>query len=269
MGLPGVRWPDGREMAPQIDIREIFDLYAGIRPTKLYDPKLSPLKQASIDYVIVRESTEGLFSTRLRPRDLGASEVRDEMLVTRKGAERVSRAAFELARTRRKHCTLVDKANVLPSMAFFREIFYEVARNYPDVKADVVYVDASTLYMVASPHRYDVMVTENMFGDILSDLGAATIGGMGLAPSADIGDHHAVFQPSHGSAPDIAGQGIANPIATILSAGMMLEWLGDAESARRIEKAVTRVLQSDTELTPDLGGRARTEQITAAVIAGL
>lgn len=269
MGLPGVRWPDGREMAPQIDIREILDLYAGVRPIKAYHARLSPLKSAPIDYVIVRESTEGLFSSRLRPRDPKANEARDEMLITRKGAERVCRHGFELARTRRQKCTLVDKANVLPSMAFFREIFYEVSKGYPDVAADVVYVDACALYLVTTPGRYDVLVTENMFGDILSDLAAATIGGMGLAPSADIGDKHAVFQPSHGSAPDIAGKGIANPLATILSAGMMLEWLGDPLGAERIENAVAKVLRSGCELTPDLGGKARTEELTAAVVAAL
>ncbi len=268
MGLPGIRWPDGREMAPQIDIREQLDLYAGIRPIKLTNPALSPLKRARIDYVLVRESTEGLFSTRLRPRQ-AENEVRDEMLVTRKGAERVSRAALRLAQKRRKHCTLVDKANVLPSMAFFREVFQEVAREFPDVETGVVYVDACALYLVNSPERYDVLVTENMFGDILSDLAAATIGGMGVAPSADIGDRHAVFQPSHGSAPDIAGKGIANPIATILSGAMMLEWLGDVESARRLEAAVETVLLRGEALTPDLGGQGTTDSVKAAVIEAL
>lgn len=268
MGLPGVRWPDGREMAPQIDIREQLDLYAGIRPIKLSNAALGPLKSAQIDYVIVRESTEGLFSTRLRPRE-SQHEVRDEMLVTRRGAERVSRAGFKLAQKRRKRCTLVDKANVLPSMAFFREVFYEVAKEFPGVEANAVYVDACALYLVHSPHRFDVMVTENMFGDILSDLAAGTIGGMGLAPSADIGDKHAVFQPSHGSAPDIAGKGIANPIATILSGAMMLEWLGDSASAQRLEAAVASVLDRAENLTPDLGGSGSTQSVTAAVIAAV
>ncbi len=269
MGLPGVRWPDGREMAPQVDLREELDLYSGVRPIKLYHPRLSPLKSAEIDYVLVRESTEGLFASRLRPRDLTAYSARDELLVTRSGSERLFRSAFQLARQRRKHCTLVDKANILPSMAFFRQIFDEVAREFPDVQTSAVYVDACALYLVTQPHRYDVLVTENMFGDILSDLAAGTIGGMGLAPSADIGDRHAVFQPSHGSAPDIAGQGIANPLATILSAAMMLEWLGEPASAQRIESAVARVLREVDNLTPDLGGTARTEDLTRLVLAHL
>jgi 3-isopropylmalate dehydrogenase len=269
MGIPGIRWPDGREMAPQVDIREELQLYAGIRPIKLYHPRLSPLKKAEIDYVLVRESTEGLFSTRLRPRDLNADAVRDEMLVTRHGSERLFHASFQLARKRRKHVTLVDKANVLPSMAFFRQVFFEIAQQYPDVETSVVYVDACALYLVTHPHRYDVLVTENMFGDILSDLAAATIGGMGLAPSGDIGDQHAVFQPSHGSAPDIAGKGIANPLATILSGGMMCEWLGYPDANRKIEAAVSHVLCNRQNLTPDLGGTATTREITQAVLAAL
>jgi 3-isopropylmalate dehydrogenase len=269
MGLPGIRWPDGREMAPQVDIREELDLYSGVRPIKLYHPRLSPLKSAQIDYVLVRESTEGLFASRLRPRDLTADSTRDELLVTRSGSERLFRSAFQLASQRRRHCTLVDKANILPSMAFFREIFYEVAREFPDVETNAVYVDACALYLITHPHRFDVLVTENMFGDILSDLAAGTIGGMGLAPSADIGDRHAVFQPSHGSAPDIAGRGIANPVATILSAAMMLDWLGDKPSAQRIEAAVEGVLREVENLTPDLGGTATTMDLTNLVIANL
>jgi 3-isopropylmalate dehydrogenase len=164
------------------------------------------------------------------------------MLVTRAGSERLFRFSFELARHRRNKLTLVDKANVLPSMAFFREVFDEIAKEYPQVETERVYVDAMALYLVQRPQSFDVIVTENMFGDILSDLAAATVGGMGMAPSADIGDDLAVFQPAHGSAPDIAGQGKANPVATILSVAMMLEWFGDVDSlgaAGRIRRALT------------------------------
>src|SRR5205823_6632511 len=143
--------------------------------------------------------------------------------ITRRTSEKLFRAAFRLAMTRRKHVTLVDKANVLPSMAYFRAIFDEVAREYPEIATDRVYVDAAALYLVERPHSFDVLVTENMFGDILSDLAAGLVGGMGMAPSADIGDAFAVFQPAHGSAPTIAGRGIANPVATILSVAMMLD----------------------------------------------
>ncbi len=264
MGLPDVRWPNGVEMTPQIDLREKLDLYSGVRPIRLYDEAHSPLRGYSangtgrhIDFVIVRENCEGLFSERLTPRPAGRDFESDTLKITRRGAERICREAFKLARRRRKHCTLVDKANVLPSMAYFRRIFDEVARDYPDVTTDRVYVDAMALYLVQRPDSFDVMVTENMFGDILSDLGAGLIGGMGLAPSADIGDDHAVFQPSHGTAPTIAGRGIANPIATILSVAMLLEWLDHPETvrgARLIERAVENVLADPANRTADLGG---------------
>ncbi|MBC8164708.1 MAG: isocitrate/isopropylmalate dehydrogenase family protein [Bryobacteraceae bacterium] len=272
MGLPDVRWPDGREMAPQLDLREQLELFAGVRPVRVFHPSHSPLRHASIDYVLVRESTEGLFSTRLRPRDKNAMAVRDELLVTRAGSERLFHFCFQLARTRRHKLTLIDKANVLPSMAFFREIFYEVAKQYADVEAEHVYVDAAALYMVQSPERFDVLVTENMFGDILSDLSAGTVGGMGLAPSADIGDKHAVFQPAHGSAPDIAGKGIANPVATILSVAMMLEWFGEPpclEGASRIRSAVAAILSNPENATPDLRGRLTTQELTDRIVEAL
>ncbi|MBZ2185600.1 MAG: isocitrate/isopropylmalate dehydrogenase family protein [Bryobacter sp.] len=271
-GLPNVRWADGREMAPQIDIREIFGLYAGVRPTRIYNPAHSPLKNPVIDYVLVRESTEGLFSTRLRPRAAGADAVRDEMLISRAGSERLFHFAFRLAQSRRNKLTLVDKANVLPSMAFFRQVFDEVAAAYPGVETERIYVDAMALYLVQRPQCFDVLVTENMFGDILSDLAAATVGGMGMAPSADIGDAQAVFQPAHGSAPDIAGQGKANPVATILSVAMMLEWFADPDSlaaAVRIRRAVESVLADPLNATADLGGNLSTPRMTEKILAAL
>jgi 3-isopropylmalate dehydrogenase len=275
MGLPSVRWPDGRELTPQIDLRERLDLYAGLRPIRLYHAQDTPLKRCGageIDLVIVRENCEGLFSARLIKSDPASGEVRDVMRITRRGAERVCRAAFELANRRRKKCTLVDKANVLPSMVFFRSVFDDVAREYPEVEASRVYVDAMALYLLQKPHVFDVLVTENMFGDILSDLAAGLVGGMGMAPSADIGDDCAVFQPSHGTAPDIAGKGIANPIATILSAAMMLEWLGHPElfdGAARICCAVETVLADPANRTPDTGGRLSTQQMTEKIMERL
>ncbi len=157
-------------------------------------------------------------------------------------------------------------------MAFFREIFYEVAQKYPDVEVGHVYVDAAALYMVQSPERFDVIVTENLFGDILSDLSAGTIGGMGLAPSGDIGEKHAVFQPAHGSAPDIAGKEIANPVATILSAAMMLDWFEEPacdQGAARIRSAVETVLSNPQNATPDLRGRLRTRELTDRIVDAL
>jgi 3-isopropylmalate dehydrogenase len=275
MGLPSVRWPDGRELTPQIDLRERLDLYAGLRPIRLYHAQDTPLKRygaGEIDLVVVRENCEGLFSARLIKSDPASGEVRDVMRITRRGAERVCRAAFELASRRRKRCTLVDKANVLPSMVFFRSVFDDIAREYPEVEASRVYVDAMALYLLQKPHTFDVLVTENMFGDILSDLTAGLVGGMGMAPSADIGDDCAVFQPSHGTAPDIAGKGIANPIATILSAAMMLEWLGHPElfdGAARIRCAVETVLADPANRTPDTGGRLSTQQMTEKIMKHL
>jgi len=274
MGLPGVRWPSGTEMTPQIDLREEFDLYAGARPIKLYNTAHSPLKPrpAAIDFVLYRENTEGLFFSRTATYDPAADDVRDTMRISRHAAERLFRVAFRHAQRRRKLVTLVDKANVLPSMAYFRGIFNEVAREFPDVRTEAVYVDAAALYLVQRPETFDVMVTENMFGDILSDLAAGIVGGMGMAPSGDIGDRHAVFQPSHGSAPDIAGKGIANPIATILSAAMMLEWLGGVEmvrGARMIEAAVEELCLDAAFATRDLGGNLTTTECGRQIAAAL
>jgi 3-isopropylmalate dehydrogenase len=166
----------------------------------------------------------------------------------------------------------VDKSNVLRSFAFFRAVFDEIATGYPDVAADHLYVDASALELVRKPERFDVIVTENMFGDILSDLAAGLVGGMGMAPSADIGDQYAVFQPAHGSAPDIAGKGIANPTATILSAAMMLDWLDGpgvegAAGAELIRDAVRSVFRDRLTRTRDMGGRLSTKEMTDAIIA--
>ena len=275
MGLPHVRWPNGVEMTPQIDLREQLDLYNGVRPIKLYHSSHSPLKnQASeaIDFVIVRENCEGLFSARLAPRAADGTQETDTMLITRRGAERICRAAFRLAMQRRRHVTLVDKANVLPSMAFFRKVFDEVAAEFPDVKTDRVYVDAMALFLVQRPQSFDVIVTENMFGDILSDLAAGLVGGMGMAPSADLGDVHGLFQPAHGTAPTIAGKDCGNPVATILSVALMLDWLGHPETvrgARLIQDAVAHVLTDASNGTPDIGGRLGTSQMTAKIIAAL
>ncbi len=271
MGLPSVRWPDGKEMTPQIDLRERLDLYAGPRPIKLYHSQDTPLKgykAGEIDFVIVRENTEGLFTARLSTHP-SEDEARDVLRLTRKGCERVIRFAFDLARKRRKHCTLVDKANVLPSMVFMRRIFDQIAEEYPDVKTDRVYVDAMALFLVRKPQAFDVLVTENMFGDILSDLAGGLVGGMGMAPSGDIGDDCAIFQPSHGTAPDIAGKDIANPTATILSAAMMLEWLGLEAPAQMISSAVQFVFNDPTHRTPDMGGQLKTSELTDLIIGNL
>ena len=273
MGIPNVRWPDGREMAPQIDIREKLDLYCGLRPIVLFHPDDTPIKgKTVIDFALVRESTEGLFVSRLDPYSLDADQVTDRLRITRAGAERVIRSAFRIAGSRRKKVTLVDKANVLPTMAYFRSIFDQIAAEFPEIATERVYVDACALYLVQRPESFDVMVTENMFGDILSDLAAALVGGMGMAPSADIGDEHAVFQPSHGSAPDIAGTGIANPVATILSVALMLDWLDHPETRRGgelIRAAVSKVFADKTARTSDMGGTLSTTAMGDRVVAEL
>ena len=286
-GLPDIRHADGTELTPQITLRMGLDLYAGMRPVKLYPGVPSPLRlpaDGRIDYVIFRENTEGLFASLGGGSKVGEELAVDTLVITRKGTERVVRRAFETARVRGHgapmdgvtRVTCVDKANVFRSYAFFRQVFQETAGDYPDVRSDFAYVDAMSMYVVQAPWRYDVIVLENMFGDILSDLGAATVGGLGLAPSADVGDRYALFQPCHGSAPDIAGKGVANPIAAILSAALLCRWLGLQQrdpavtaAADRIDAAVALALTDSRAHTQDIGGSASTRQCADAVIAAL
>jgi 3-isopropylmalate dehydrogenase len=280
MGWPSIRYPDGTEIAPQLDLRFRLELYAGVRPVRAIPGIPLPLadpRAKDIDLVVVRESTEGLFASRGKGVVEDDREARDTMVITRKGSERVHEFSFRLAAKRRKKMvTCVDKANVFASMAFFRRIFDEVAARHPGVKAQHHYIDATALDLVRRPWDFDVLVTENMFGDIISDQTAALIGGMGMAPSGDIGDEHGLFQPCHGSAPDIAGQGKANPTACILSAAMMLDWLAErsgnqalGQAARRIEKAVDVIFQSQKLKPFEFGGSAGTQAIRDAVLSNL
>lgn len=287
-GLPGVVYPDGTEVGNDLHLRLRFrlDLYANVRPVKLLPGVLSPLRAfegGGIDYVIIRENTEGLYASRgagVLLRDEFAS---DSLVITRKGTERVARFAFELARKRKgaprdgkSRVTVCDKANILRSYAFFRAVCDDVHTAYPDVDIDYAYADAITVHMVKRPDFYDVIVAENMFGDIISDLGAATVGGMGISPSGEIGDKHALFQGAHGSAPDIAGRNIASPVATVLSAVMMLRWLGDTrgdvaltEAGDRIERAVGQVLAVGETVPHDLGGAASCTDVATAICRAL
>ena len=280
MGLPDVRYEDGTEISPQIDLRKALTLFAGVRPVTVRPGQRTPLSMPEgkeIDFVLIRESTEGLFYSQ-GSGEVTKDEARETLLITRDISEKLFKFAFNLANTRKKsgrgkgHVTCVDKANVFRAFAFFREIFDAEAVQHADLTSDHAYVDATALWMVQKPWDFDVMVTENMFGDILSDLGPGLMGGLGLAPSADIGLDHAVFQPCHGSAPDIAGQGVANPFAMILSAAMMLDWLGEKHDnaemladGKRLREAVEKVVADGAVLTRDLGGTAGTAEAAQAV----
>jgi 3-isopropylmalate dehydrogenase len=276
-GLPDVRYPDGTEIIPQVTLRIALDLYAGIRPAKNLAGVPTPLAGSpDLDFVIVRESTEGIFASLGGGIVLGDQVATDTQIVTRRGTERVVRAAFRLARRRARpspRVTCVDKANILRSFAFFRKVFDEVAAEFPDVAADHLYVDAAAMALVRRPERFDVLVTENLLGDILSDLAAGLVGGLGVAPSADVGDRHAVFQPCHGTAPDLMGQGLANPLAAILSGVMMLDHLADTHAdpapraaARAVENAVMSALAAGEAQTGDIAGSASTRTATDAVL---
>lgn len=283
IGLPDVRQPDGTEVQPtmMVGLRRAMGLHSAVRPVKLYPGAPCVLRDTGpgIDFVIIRENLEGLFASFGGGSKVGDEVATDTLVVTRKGTSQVSDFAFRLAQRRngrptdgKKMVTCVDKANVFRSLAFFREVFFDVAKEYPDIASNAVYVDAMSLYMVQNPWDFDVLVMENQFGDILSDLGAGLVGGLGLGPSAEIGDQRALFQPSHGTAPQIAGQNIANPLATILSAAMMLDWLGDKHNdavcqsaGAALEAAVAQLLKDGDVRTPDIGGKSSTTDVANAL----
>jgi len=281
MGLPHIRYADGTEISPQIDLRMELELYAGVRPVKSVPGVPGPLgdpRARDLDFVLVRESTEGLFASKGKGTVVNDACATETLVVTRRNCERLFDFCFKLAEQRKSdgksgRLTLVDKANVFSAFAFMRAIFAERSAQYSDIDAGYAYVDATALDMLRKPWTFDVLVTENMFGDILSDLGAGLIGGMGMAPSADIGDTHAVFQPCHGTAPDIAGEGKANPTAMILSAALMLDWLGRTHdnvparnAARLIEHAVGQAFLRDGLKPTELGGPDGTDQIASAML---
>ena len=283
IGLPDVRQPDGTEVQPtmMVGLRRALDIHSAVRPVKLYPGAPCALKDSGpgIDFVVIRENLEGLFASFGGGSKVGNEVATDTLVVTRKGTSQVADYAFRLARRRqgrptdgKRRVTCVDKANVFRSFAFFREVFFDVAKNYDGIESDAIYVDAMSLYMVLNPWDFDVLVMENQFGDILSDLGAGLVGGLGLGPSGEIGEENALFQPSHGTAPQIAGKNVANPLATILSAAMMLDWIGDKHGdegalkcGKELENAVADLLASDGPRTPDLGGNASTTEVASAV----
>jgi len=280
IGLPTIRHKDGTEICPHLRFREIFGLYAGVRPVKAYPNitnRLSNNLASKIDLVILRESTEGLFYSAAVhnrcPVD-NDNEVQDIMRITRKTTEKLHDFAFKLARQRKSKgkigkVTCVDKANVFRSQAFFRKIFDERKVNFNDINSDHCYVDAMALNLIRNPWEYDILVMENMFGDILSDLGGGLVGGMGMASCAEIGDNHGLFQPAHGSAPDIMGQDKANPLATILSAALMLDYLSEknkcpsaAKGAKLIETAIEVGFEQNKIRPMEFGGDMGTEAVS-------
>jgi isocitrate dehydrogenase (NAD+) len=254
-----------------VELRKSFDLYANVRPVRTIVPGG---RYDDIDLVLIRENTEGLYvgvehyiGMHGDPRAAAESV----MIITRFGAERISRYAFEYARKHgRKKVTLAHKANILKyTQGLFLDVAHEVAKDYPDIEYEDRIIDATAMQLVLDPYRFDVLVMENMFGDILSDLMAGLVGGLGFAPAGNIGTDAAMFEAVHGSAPDIAGQGIANPTGLLLSACLMLDHLGQAQTATRIRTALDAVVKGGLARTVDMGGDASTKDFTAALVKAL
>jgi 3-isopropylmalate dehydrogenase len=287
IGLPSVRHPDGTEISPHLRLRDRFGLYAGVRPVKAYPnapQRLADPRAAGIDMIILRESTEGLFYSAAvhgRSEIVENVEVKDIMRITRATTEKLHAYAFKLARRRKDRgkmgkLTCVDKANVFASQAFFRQIFDEAKAENSDIEVGYNYVDAQALDLVRKPWEFDVMVMENMFGDILSDLAGGLVGGMGMASCAEIGDAHGLFQPAHGSAPDIMGQDKANPLAAILSGALMLDYLAErtsneafAKAGALIDASVDAGFAANALRPMEFGGDMGTRAVTAEVVARL
>ena len=298
VGWPGANLPSGDIAGAGIvfGLRFGLDLYANVRPTKLYpgvkhkigSQFMDVWKPENVDFVIIRENTEGLYTPARGWLQRGVGNLpevaTDTNIITSKGATRVVEKAFELSMRRnkgapkdqKKRVTCIDKANVLRGSQLFRLCYDEVAKRYPAVEKDYAYVDAFTQWIVRNPEGYDVCVASNMLGDIVTDLAAVLQGGMGMAASGNIGDKHAMFEPIHGSAPKHAGQGVANPIATVLAAQMMLDWLGHKHddpkllaASATIEHAVARVVAEGKALTYDLGGSAKTSECGSEIVRAI
>lgn len=256
----------GGHSSANVTLRKALDLYANVRPAKTLPGIEGRFADLALDLIIVRENTEDLYSgIEFMPHPDIAQGVK---VITRPGCERICRYAFDMAAKQgRKRVTAVHKANIMKMCdGLFLEEFYKVAKEYPQLVADDIIVDNCCMQLVTKPQQFDVMVTENLYGDIVSDLCAGLVGGLGLAPGANIGKNCAVFEAVHGSAPDIAGKGVANPTALLLSAVMMLRHLGQMEQADRIMNSVWRVCQDGKCLTLDLGGKASTEEFQVEVI---
>lgn len=271
VGFPGV--PDHISLwGLLIPIRRAFQQYVNLRPVRLLKGIESPLgRPGAIDFCIVRENNEGEYSEiggRLY-RGTDAELAMQETVFTRRGCDRVMRYAFELAQSRKGHVTSATKSNgIIHTMPFWDERFSQIAQGFPGVRTDQYHIDILTAHFVSHPDWFDVVVASNLFGDILSDLGAAVVGSIGLLPSANLnpeGNHPSMFEPVHGSAPDIAGKGIANPIAQIRSGAMMLNHLGEVKAAQAVERACELVLENSDVRTPDIGGSASTRELGEAI----
>ena len=249
-----------------VSLRKKFNLYANVRPVISFKGTRS--RYDNIDIITVRENTEGMYSGAGQKRSDDNKSAEAMSIITRDGAERIVKFAFELARQEgRKKVTIIHKANILKSTSgLFLEVARQVAARYPDIQNEEMIVDAACMNLVMYPERFDVMVTTNLFGDILSDLCAGLVGGLGMAPGANIGEGAAIFEAVHGSAPDIAGKNIANPTSVILASIQMLEYLGMQDKAERIREAVRATIESGDRVTRDLGGTASTSEFTQAII---
>ena len=250
-----------------VKIRQEMKMFANLRPVKSY-PNTNSLSD-NIDFMIFRENTEGMYIANEESyTDNGAIARR---IITREAEERIIRYAFDYAvKNNKNKVTAVHKANVLKKTdGLFKEIFYEVAKDYPEIATEDFYVDATAMYLITQPENFEIIVTTNLFGDILSDEGAGLVGGLGLTPSANIGENTALFEPVHGSAPEIAGKGIANPTAMMLSAVLMLRYLGETSEALKLDKAILKLLNDSNTLTSDLGGNSTTLEVVCEVINNL
>jgi isocitrate dehydrogenase (NAD+) len=252
-----------------VALRQHFDLYANVRPAKTIAGV--PSAFTGVDLVVVRENTEDIYSGVEHYVGPGRSAAESIAIITRYGSERIARYAFELARReKRKRVTLVHKANILKySNGLFLDVGRQVAREFPEIQFDDLIVDACALKLVTDPRRFDVIVTMNLFGDILSDLCAGLVGGLGLAPGANLGKDAAIFEAVHGTAPDIAGKGIANPSALMLAGAMLLDHVGQGEAASKLRTAIFATLGSANERTGDLGGKANTKAFTDGIVSRL
>jgi isocitrate dehydrogenase (NAD+) len=251
-----------------VELRKRFDLYANVRPAQSF-PNTKSRFPMGVDLITVRENTEGAYGAEGQTLSPDGEQAQSLIRTTRRGCERIVRYAFDLARkSGRRKVTLVHKANIMKTTSgLFLKVGREVAQQYPDIECNEMIVDNTCMQLVMRPEQFDIICTTNLFGDIISDLCAGLVGGLGLAPGANIGTEASIFEAVHGSAPDIAGKGIANPCALLLAAGQMLGHLGREQDAKRLRDAIVATLEARDRLTPDLGGSAKTQDFAAAIAA--